>query len=86
MCAATTGPTPAPGQAPSSTRPLQHLNLIQYIKGNHVICAAPHVLDAHLSKIGPPGLEVRGRGSGGGVGVDTGPLEHWVASWQAWAS
>ncbi|GAB4822189.1 hypothetical protein N2152v2_009235 [Parachlorella kessleri] len=37
---------------------LQHLNLIQYIKGNHVICAAPHVIEAHLRKIGSAGLEV----------------------------
>ena len=38
--------------------PLQHLSLIQYIKGNHVICAAPHVIEAHLRKIGSAGLEV----------------------------
>jgi len=37
---------------------LQHLNMIQYQKGQHVICAAPHVIDAHLRKCGSPGLEV----------------------------
>lgn len=47
-----------PSFNPAPAMPAQHLNLIQYIKGNHVICAAPHVLEAHLKKIGPPGLEV----------------------------
>jgi len=37
---------------------LQHLNLIQYLKGQHVICAAPHVVESHLKKCGSPGLEV----------------------------
>lgn len=37
---------------------LQHLNLIQYQKGQHVICAAPHVVEAHLRKCGSPGLIV----------------------------
>lgn len=37
---------------------LQHLSLIQYQKGQHVICAAPHVIDAHLRKAGGAGLEV----------------------------
>ena len=37
---------------------LQHLNMIQYIKGQHVICAAPHVIESHLRNCGSPGLEV----------------------------
>lgn len=37
---------------------LGDLKMIQYIKGNHVICAAPHVIDAHLKKCGSAGLEV----------------------------
>ncbi|KAK2079808.1 nucleoside triphosphate pyrophosphohydrolase ham1 [Prototheca wickerhamii] len=37
---------------------LQHLNLIQYQKGQHVLCAAPHVVEAHLRKVGGAGLEV----------------------------
>lgn len=37
---------------------LQHLNLIQYQKGQHVICAAPHLVEQHLRKCGSPGLEV----------------------------
>ena len=37
---------------------LQHLNMIQYQKGQHVICAAPHLIEQHLHKCGSPGLEV----------------------------
>lgn len=37
---------------------LQHAGLIQYQKGQHVLCAAPHVLRARLTAAGPPGLEV----------------------------
>lgn len=37
---------------------LQHLNMIQYCKGQHVICAAPHVVEDHLRKCGSVGLEV----------------------------
>ena len=40
---------------------LQFLNLIQYQKGQHVLCAAPDVLDRHLRSAGSPGLEVRMR-------------------------
>ncbi|KDD73860.1 MOZ/SAS family protein [Helicosporidium sp. ATCC 50920] len=37
---------------------LQHLNLIQYQKGQHVICAAPHVIEQRLKQAGTPGLSV----------------------------
>ena len=37
---------------------LQYLNMIQYHKGQHVICAAPHVIEAHLKKCGSAGLVV----------------------------
>ena len=37
---------------------LQHLNLIQYQKGQHVICAAPSVIERHLKNAGSPGLQV----------------------------
>ena len=37
---------------------LHHLNMIQYIKGQHVIYAAAHVVEAHLRKCGSPGLPV----------------------------
>lgn len=37
---------------------LQQLELIQYRKGQHVICADPKVLDRHLKAAGKPGLEV----------------------------
>jgi histone acetyltransferase MYST1 len=37
---------------------LTHLGMIQYVKGQHVIAAAPHVVAAHLAKCGGPGLEV----------------------------
>ena len=37
---------------------LQHLNMIQYQKGQHVILAAPHIIEAHLRKCGSPGLQV----------------------------
>ena len=37
---------------------LQHLEMIQYIKGQHVICAAQHAIDAHLKACGSPGLLV----------------------------
>ncbi len=39
---------------------LQFLALIQYQKGQHVLCAAPDVLERHLRSAGSPGLEVRG--------------------------
>ena len=37
---------------------LQTLNMIQYVKGQHVICAAPHVIEAHLRACGSEGLRV----------------------------
>ena len=37
---------------------LQALNLIQYQKGQHVICAAPTVLEKHLAAAGSGGLPV----------------------------
>ena len=37
---------------------LQHLNMIQYQKGQHVICAAPIVIESHLKNCGSAGLEV----------------------------
>ena len=37
---------------------LQHLNLIQYQKGQHVICAAPSVVERHLKAAGSAGLPV----------------------------
>lgn len=37
---------------------LQSLELIQYRKGQHVICADPKVLDRHLKAAGRGGLEV----------------------------
>lgn len=37
---------------------LQTLELIQYRKGQHVICADPKVLDRHLKAAGRGGLEV----------------------------
>ncbi len=37
---------------------LQHLNLIQYQKGQHVICAAPAVIEKTLKQAGSPGLKV----------------------------
>jgi len=37
---------------------LQHLNMVQYVKGQHVLCAAPHVIEAHLKACGSPGLVV----------------------------
>ena len=37
---------------------LQHLNMIRYIKGQHVICAAPHAIESHLKACGSPGLLV----------------------------
>ncbi len=40
---------------------LQHLNLIQYQKGQHVICAAPSVIERHLKAAGSPGLQVTHR-------------------------
>ena len=41
---------------------LQFLNLIQYQKGQHVLCAAPDVLERHLRSAGSPGLEARPEG------------------------
>ena len=37
---------------------LTHLAMIQYVKGQHVLCAAPHVIEEHLRKCGSAGLEV----------------------------
>lgn len=37
---------------------LQQLNLIQYQKGQHVVCAAPHLVEMNLKKAGGPGLVV----------------------------
>ena len=37
---------------------LNHLNLIQYQKGQHVICAAPAVIEKHIKEAGSPGLQV----------------------------
>ncbi|KAL8167029.1 hypothetical protein V2J09_008528 [Rumex salicifolius] len=37
---------------------LQNLELIQYRKGQHAICADPKILDRHLKAAGPAGLEV----------------------------
>ena len=37
---------------------LQHLSLIQYQKGQHVVCAAPSLLDKHLRAAGSAGLPV----------------------------
>lgn len=37
---------------------LQGLELIQYRKGQHVICADPKVLDRHLKAAGRGGLDV----------------------------
>lgn len=37
---------------------LQSLDLIQYRKGQHAICADPKVLDRHLKAAGRGGLEV----------------------------
>ena len=39
-------------------RTLQELNMIQYVKGQHVICAAPDLIEYHLQKAGSPGLLV----------------------------
>jgi histone acetyltransferase MYST1 len=40
------------------TATLTALSMIQYQKGQHVICAAPHVIAAHLAACGSPGLVV----------------------------
>ena len=37
---------------------LQHHNLIQYQKGQHVLCAAPSVISHHMKMAGRPGVEV----------------------------
>jgi len=37
---------------------LQYLNLIQYQKGQHVVVAAPKVIEGHLKAAGSPGLVV----------------------------
>lgn len=37
---------------------LQHLNLIQYQKGQHVICAAPKLIERNLKEAGSAGLSV----------------------------
>ena len=36
----------------------EKLAMIQYLKGQHVICAAPHVIEAHLKSCGSEGLKV----------------------------
>jgi hypothetical protein len=38
---------------------LQHLGLVQYQKGQHVLVAAPMLLDQHLREAGSWGLQVR---------------------------
>ncbi|GMH35417.1 hypothetical protein BSKO_03285 [Bryopsis sp. KO-2023] len=40
---------------------LRGLNMIQYKKGQHVICAAKSLVEKHLSEAGSPGLEVESR-------------------------
>jgi histone acetyltransferase MYST1 len=40
------------------TSTLEGLNMIQYQKGQHVICAAPHVIDYHLKNCGSEGYPV----------------------------
>jgi hypothetical protein len=42
---------------------LQQLNLIQYQKGQHVVCAAPHLVEMNLKKVRGGGRE-KGRGRG----------------------
>lgn len=37
---------------------LNYLNLIQYQKGQHVLCAAPKLIDQKLKEAGGPGLTV----------------------------
>ena len=37
---------------------LQHHNLIQYQKGQHVLCAAPKVIEHHMKLAGRPGVQV----------------------------
>lgn len=37
---------------------LQNLELIQYRKGQHVICADPKLLERHLKAAGKSGLDV----------------------------
>lgn len=37
---------------------LRGLNMIQYKKGQHVICAAKSLVEKHLSEAGSPGLLV----------------------------
>ena len=49
---------PPPIRPPPPTHPPSQLNLIQYVKGQHVICAAPDILEDHLRKCGSLGLEV----------------------------
>ena len=51
-------PQSAPSPPPPPTHPPSQLNLIQYVKGQHVICAAPDILEDHLRKCGSLGLEV----------------------------
>lgn len=42
-----------------------YLQLIQYKGGQHVLCAAPELLEKYLKQAGSPGLEVSGCGRGG---------------------
>ena len=47
---------------------LTHLNLIQYQKGQHVICAAPRLLEKLLKEAGGAGLQVGLLKGGRGLG------------------
>jgi histone acetyltransferase MYST1 len=40
------------------TTTLEGLKMIQYQKGQHVICAAPHIIEMHLKKCGSEGHPV----------------------------
>ena len=38
---------------------LQHLGLIRYVKGEHVICATPKLIEQHMQQLPkPPALQV----------------------------
>ena len=62
---------------------LQHLNLIQYQKGQHVICAAPHVIDAHLKAAGSPGLQASAGGGSCSAGSGSMPAGMAACGWAA---
>lgn len=36
----------------------KHLNLIQYVRGQHVICVEPRLVEKHLREAGSEGLVV----------------------------